>query len=277
MMQIWKKEVENKKLNRHIVQAPAGELGLSFDDELAVTAVARGGAMELKVAIGWKLLHIDGRSVTGKAKADVQELLDSSAATERELFFQLPTPPELNADLDGTITVAAPAGKLGLTLRTSMEHEPKGAVVEAVFVASPLAGSVQRGMTLLAVDGVDMTSKNNTEAVAFLVERAEQRERKLKLLLPPAPPPPKPYYREPFFIFLAISLVVSLLGMGAFYFLRNISRSHTQEAMGKAQKIFSGLAANQELGLSREFLQAVVGPALKEMAVANAGPLHGWI
>ena len=178
-----------------LVPAPAGDLGLRLCNTLSgptVDALLPDSPLQLDVGIGWKLLAINGESVT-KAEAAVLLLDEKRLDPIRQLTFldperrlaQLSGSVGHDIPTGGTVYVDAPPGRLGLLL--GWEHGSGGttfAIVTGVRNASPLVNRVHVGWRLLQLDGVDV-SQMQSEQVVKLLGEAAGRSRTLMFEIPP--------------------------------------------------------------------------------------------
>ena len=168
-MREWERRIEAEKRNQHTIYAKAGDLGLTFDGA-RVMEVAPDGPMFMQVAVGWQLLSIDERKVD--PSTDIAAQLAGGNEMERRLHFQLPERSGVCPNDDGTVTVWAPPGPLGLTLSNGQTKIGKSwwqtTIVENVAPASSLSGRVCPGMRLLAIDGVPLGDCNHKVREACL-------------------------------------------------------------------------------------------------------------
>ena len=180
-----------KSLDAHIereatitVDAPAGALGILLTGEIKpiVEGLKDESPLHLDVGVGWQLKSINGTSVAALGCEKAAEVLAKQESLPRQLIFFDPErkraatcgepmePPRPY----GTIVVEAPAGRLGLKLKTNNEG---CAIVTGVRPAAPLARKVAVGWRLLKVDEVDVSSLGHDGAVKVLGERASRSRR----------------------------------------------------------------------------------------------------
>lgn len=174
------------------VEAPVGPLGLELANSnsgvVVVKSLSGSSPLHLIVGVGWHLVSVDGASVSTFSEA--VQLLQANAKRKRALRFLDP-----EARLDhlrgspwkeqrGEVTVVAPAGKLGMRLRT----QGGGPVVQSLFAASPLVRSVAPGWRLLSLDGKDVSSMSHDDVVALLMASADKPKRSLVFFAPTPPP-----------------------------------------------------------------------------------------
>ena len=163
------------------VEAPKGPLGLTFSTSAGgptVDIVNPDSPLHLEVGVGWKLIGLDDVNVRKFNCGAAAKWLKENENRERTLIFEDPVRFAsliLGKDLIANkpafckpVTVDAPAGRLGLTLRT----RDGSATVHSVKAASPLVHRVGVGWRLLAVDGVDCSSMDHDAAVKLLHDSA---------------------------------------------------------------------------------------------------------
>ena len=174
------------------LEAPTGPLGLVLVNAektgaLTFSELLPESPLHLKVGIGWQLLSIDGKATQKNGCTAAAERLVANCDKPRALQFL--DPEELKDQLAGSrwrnqsgeVCVVAPAGRLGLALKTD---PARGPVVDYLFRASPLVRQVAPDWRLLSVDGTDVTSKTHDEAVSVLAA-ASERARVLVFEAPP--------------------------------------------------------------------------------------------
>ena len=253
-MRKWEAQVKLQTLHQTVVElADGAPLGLKFDDKLFVTSVDEN--MALRVAVGWRLLALNGRDLRAASKETAEKELAERVGTEQSLLFQMPVPAEIKPNADGYVVVKAPPGALGILL--SEPQGTRGPILGEVMLASPIAGSVRAGMILCAIDGIDLSTLDHDQAAALLRERAKQPERELTLAFP-----------EPerdghlFCIALLIALVIVCLvaaGLYNYWHMGNERKRLADEALRKAVNALAG----SRPWLSHDFIRAVVIPALR--------------
>lgn len=241
------------------VLAPAGELGISFDDAAVVLAVEPSSKIALQVGVGWCLMGVQSPEATSTKKdrpEDLIRILSEQAHCQRELLFRRPPDPTLIPDEQGHITVCAPPGPLGLQL--SRDEGAEGCEVHSIKKGSPIAHSVRVGMLLLSVDGDDVTQMSPSDIAELLLKRKEQPERVLTLAQPYESPWP---LRILFIVVLCAVLFISWV----FYtiHLGNQAQERARLAQQRAEFVVGKLAGNAELDLSHDFLLKVVAPAIR--------------
>ena len=242
-----------------------GDFGLSFDEAAVVTAVEKGGATFLKVAVGWRLIGVETRdngmvhakrgTVTTKVDADkLKEFINSQAGNERELMFKRPLDEPLVVK-DGCVSVVAPPGPLGLHMVSGTAQGGGGAVVDRVERGSPIAPFVRSGMTILTIDGDDVSCLPRQEVAAMLVKRAERPERVMTLALPYESP-------WPMRILVAIGLfAVLFLAFIAGGIILSKKLEERKEALQAEAEFVVGKLVEQH-DFSQDFLAKVAMPAM---------------
>jgi len=172
----------------HYVNAPPGELGLSFEDGankgVMISAISEESPIRELVLKGWLLLEVNEKKIPAGDCTFATKLMHNTTSQATRVLKVLDHEAEAKL-LDRVyeawtvwqhVTVEAPPGKLGIQLSTQ-EHRT---VVSSLTPASPLRGLAGLTWTLLSIDDVDVSKMGATRAAELLAERASNEKRVLK-------------------------------------------------------------------------------------------------
>ena len=172
----------------HYVNAPAGELGLSFEDGankgVMISAISEESPIRDYALKGWLLLAINDKKIPAGNCNFAKALLHNTASSQTRILKILDHEAEAKL-LDRVyeawtvwqhVTVDAPPGKLGIQLTTKENRT----VVSSLSPTSPLRGLAGLTWTLLSIDDLDVSGMGATKAAEVLAERAANEKRVLK-------------------------------------------------------------------------------------------------
>ena len=161
---------------------PKGAIGICLATTPHGPVLISTGTLSGRVPIGWLLVGLDEIDVGTSVASSITGRLKQREGSERTLRWRECTPAELATI--GLTSIDVPAGRLGITISKAKDpQDDYGPRITEIADDSPLAAAAAslKGLTLLEIDGIDV-SKCTADQAAAILKKHMDSPRRLKVL-----------------------------------------------------------------------------------------------